>query len=213
MSRSQPLPNWDHEENPNHLKDDVAKKATEVRNGAAADLTVLKAAELRYKVKLKPVRHKGIKTIKSDDCEHYLYIKEHPNNGVGHCFYIDSQGNFVEAETNGIYDCFFHALKKILGCNGTEKTVEELRQEIADIMEENFESFGMPIHVENWVRRTYPDSANSLIFKIGLNVINGEVTLEKEDIEKLFETITRSREKIARYFGDLKVNICLIELT
>ncbi|EAS05901.2 helicase carboxy-terminal domain protein (macronuclear) [Tetrahymena thermophila SB210] len=81
------------------------------------------------------------------------------NDSVGHYQLLGSDGKLVDIITNGENDCGYAVFSQLTG-----KSVDALRNETAQGIEANCESFSRTIEAQTWVKDHYPREANSLLF-------------------------------------------------
>jgi len=109
---------------------------------------------------------------------------------VGHAYYIDEQGNRIDIESKP-NDCFYGVLSKILETRGINKSVETIRNELADDIQSN-PNYSKVIEGEKWIYERYPQEANSLLFAAGKksaqNTIRDGLT---EDHKKIHDEILK----------------------
>ncbi|XP_018022148.2 uncharacterized protein LOC108678282 [Hyalella azteca] len=184
----------------------VQQMANSVRGGEPANLAVMAALAKNNGIKLKVVDDPNY-VRSQEDIENgveVMYVKEDPGSGVGHAFYMDSDGQIKDVKSEG-YDCAFAAFSKILEGKGIEKSVSDLRAEIANSMESNSASFTKALAAETWIRKNNPEAAKNL-FVAGLykDSTTGRLKLEDGDVEKMITAMKnpkiKSDSKAGGYF-------------
>ena len=69
-----------------------------------------------------------------------VYVRPGENNQIGHVLFMNKEGKFVETDPETYeskYDCFYAAMNKILKNRGVIKSINELRNETADVIQSN----------------------------------------------------------------------------
>ena len=119
------------------------ERADDVKNGKPASIAEMILLAKKNNVNLKVVDDKNYKRSQKeiDEGVEQVYIEKGSKDAqnvdqVGHAYYMDANGNFVEAKTKG-NDCFYGAMSKILEKKGVNKTAEKLRDEAADVIQSN----------------------------------------------------------------------------
>jgi len=130
------------ENNAGSSHEKVKQTADGVRDGKAANLGVIIATAQKNGINLKVVDDKDyLKT--QDDIEkgvEVIYVERGLNNEIGHAYYMNRNGQFIDAKSEG-YDCFFAAFGQILASNGINKSISELRNEAAQQIESNSKNY------------------------------------------------------------------------
>ncbi len=164
----------------------MTQAAEGVKNGKAADLPTMIATAKQNGVELKIVDTKDY--VKTEDDKknnvQVVYVEKRQNNEIGHAYYMDKSGSFVEAKTTG-QDCFYGAFQEILRQqNGTDqvKSISELRNETAKYMQDNAANFSEVLKAENWIRHTHPGASNDILFTAGLKKESGKFVTEDSDL-------------------------------
>ena len=165
----------------------VQQTADNIRKGGPANIAVMIATAKTNDAKLKIVNDvdyvRTQENIKNG--VDVICVVQGGDNELGHAWYMDSSGCFVETTSTG-YDCFFAAYSKILEEKGIVKSVGELRAEAAKQIESNSTNYSKVIAAENWIKRGHPDSANALLFTAGLYVDGADrIKIEDADIDAI----------------------------
>ncbi|CAG0894755.1 unnamed protein product, partial [Cyprideis torosa] len=167
----------------------VSETANNVRKGWPANVATMIAAAKVNGVNLKVVDNKDYVLTEEDKANgvEVVYVEHGKDNQIGHAYYMDStSGQFKEAESSG-FDCFYAAFSKVLETKGINKTVTDLRSEVAQHMESNGAAFSKVVAAQEWIRETHPEASNSLLFTAGLHKdpTTGELKLDDGDLEAL----------------------------
>ena len=105
---------------------------------------------------------------------------------VGHAYLVKNGNKYhVESKPN---DCFYAVCGMILETNGNAKSVDQLRRMTAEAIESN-ENFKKVLEAEKWIRNSYPQEANTLLFCAGIKQNNGILEVEEADLKNLIDQI------------------------
>ena len=110
----------------------VEQAADDIRNGKAANVAIMLATAKISGINLKVVNEKSYVRTQDDIDKgvEVVYVERGENNKIGHAYYMNNDGQFVDTKSEG-YDCFYAALSSILESRGTTKSILELRSEAA----------------------------------------------------------------------------------
>jgi hypothetical protein len=175
------------------------KVADEVRQNKPAGLAAMIISASENDVNLKLVDDPNyVKTDedKANNVEIVFIEKGASDDKVGHAYYMDKDGKFVDVPTKP-NDCFYGVMSAILKNKGIDKSIETLRNETANAIVSN-DNFNKIIEAEQWVYSRYPQQANMLLFNAGLKLKkleneNLKLIVEEKDLEKLRESIQYAR--------------------
>ncbi|CAG0896392.1 unnamed protein product [Cyprideis torosa] len=185
----------------------VSETVDSVRKGSPADLATMIATAKMNGVNLKAVDNKDYVLTEEDKANgvQVVYVEQGKNNQIGHAYYMDSTSEqFVEAESTG-NDCFYAAFSKILEAKGKNKSVADLRSEVAKHMESNAVNFSKVVAAQDWIRQRHPESSNNLLFTAGLHKDKGtgKLKLDPGDLEALEEDLKKGKRG-GRYRGNFQ---------
>lgn len=122
-----------------------------------------------------------------------IYVKHGPNNEIGHAYYMDPNGRWTDPGSEN-KDCFFAALSKIIeNQNGVSKSVDDLRNQAADWIQDNSQCYAQALAAEDWIRARYPDCANEILMSAGLHrqLNDGKIKLDPGDIQDLIDYLNK----------------------
>ncbi|CAF4844118.1 unnamed protein product, partial [Rotaria sp. Silwood1] len=152
----------------------VEERADDVRNNRPATMAEISLMMKKYGIKLKIVNDKNYQRTQEeiDNGVEVIYVekgsKDDKNTDqVGHAYYIDANGNRFDIETK-LNDCFYGVFSKILETKGINKSIEDIRNELADDIISNT-NYSKVIEAEKWIHDRHPQEANSLLFSAGLD--------------------------------------------
>jgi len=151
----------------------VQERADGVRGNKPATMAEMSAASDKYGANLKVVDDENYERTQEeiDNGVVVVYVEKGSKDAnnvdqVGHAYYIDEQGNRIDIESKP-NDCFYGVLSKILlETKGINKSVETIRNELADDIQSN-PNYSKAIEAENWIYERYPDEANTFLFAAG----------------------------------------------
>lgn len=187
------------------------KVADEVRQNKPAGLAEMTIVANENGVELKVVDDPNyIKTDedKANGVEIVFIKKGATDDQVGHAYYMDKDGKFVDVPTKP-NDCFYGVMSVILKNKGVEKSIETLRNETADNIKSNA-NFNKVIQAEQWVYSRYPQQANMLLFNAGLLLTRDEngqpkLIVEEKDLDEMENSIDRDA-RVNTFKSDFQVS-------
>jgi hypothetical protein len=114
-------------------KEKVKQSSDAIRKGKAATVGEMISLAKKNDVNLKVVDDPNyVRTQEEIDSGlEVIYVKRGENGEIGHAYYMDSTGKFVETKSEG-FDCYYAAFGKILE---TKKSIIVLRIETAQQVE------------------------------------------------------------------------------
>jgi preprotein translocase subunit SecA len=200
----------------------VEERADDVRDNKPATMAEISLMMEKYGIKLKIVNDENYQRTQEeiDNDVEVIYVEKDSKDDknadqVGHAYYIDAHGNRFDVETKP-NDCFYGVFSKILETKGINKSIENIRNELADDIKSNA-NYSKVMEAEKWIHDRHPQEANSLLFSAGLRLVPSasyrqdgvkyEQLQEKkrqnqnltEEDEKFIEDNDRQQQGQARY--------------
>jgi hypothetical protein len=119
-------------------KEKVKQYADEIRKGKAATVGEMISLAKKNDVNLKVVDDPNyVRTQEEIDSGlEVIYVRRDENGEIGHAYYMDSTGKFVDTKSEG-FDCFYAASGNILETKNVTKSIIVLRNETAEQVEAN----------------------------------------------------------------------------
>ncbi|KAL4471436.1 hypothetical protein ABPG74_008329 [Tetrahymena malaccensis] len=81
---------------------------------------------------------------------------------IGHFYLLGSNEKQVDIKINGEYDCGYAIFAQLTG-----KSVDTIRNEIAQAIEANSENFSKVLNAQAWLQENHPKEVNTLLFNGG----------------------------------------------
>ena len=162
----------------------VTRRAIDIQDGAPASLAEMMAIAKKNGVNIKLVNTEDY-SLTDEDREkgvQVIYFERGPNNDIGHAYYMDDRGHFVDAKADSsTYDCVFIAFSNILEKKGIYKSHAVLRDETAQQILSNSTYFSKVLAAEKLVRTHHPNSFNDLLMTAGFcqKLKTGDLELKK----------------------------------
>ncbi|CAF4590118.1 unnamed protein product, partial [Rotaria sp. Silwood2] len=200
----------------------VEERADDVRDNKPATMAEISLMMDKYGIKLKIVNDENYQRTQEeiDNGIEVIYVEKGSKDDknadqVGHAYYIDANGNRFDVETK-LNNCFYGIFSKILETKGINKSIENIRNELADDIKSNA-NYSKVMEAEKWIHNRHPQEANSLLFSAGLRLVPSAsyrqdgVTYEQlqekkrqnqnltEEEEKFIENYDRQQQDQARY--------------
>ena len=188
----------------------VQERADGVRGNKPATIAEMSAASDKYGANLKVVDDENYERIQEeiDNGVVVVYVEKGSKDAnnvdqVGHAYYIDEQGNRIDIESKP-NDCFYGVLSKILETGGINKSVETIRNELADDIQSN-PNYSKAIEAENWIYERYPQEANSLLFATGARPAQKKIRDGlTEDQKKIYDEMQKKVEDKSKIVNKIK---------
>ena len=162
----------------------VTRRAIDIQDGAPASLAEMMAIAKKNGVNIKLVNTEDY-SLTDEDRENgvqVIYFERGPNNDIGHAYYMDDRGRFVDAKPDSnTQDCVFIAFSNILEKKGIYKSHAVLRDETAQQILSNSTYFSKVLAAEKLVRTHHPNSFNDLLMTAGFcqKLKTGDLELKK----------------------------------
>ena len=196
----------------------VQERANDVRGNQPATMSEMSALFKKYGINAKVVNDKNYQRTQEeiDKGVVIVYVEKGSKDAnnvdqVGHAYYVDASGNRFDIETKP-NDCFYGVFSKILETNGINKSIENIRHELADNIESN-PHYSKSMAAERWICERYPHEANSLIFCAGLRLVpsatyrTDQSTYDQlEEKRKRKENLTEDEKKFIESHEKQKTN-------
>ncbi|CAF0762503.1 unnamed protein product [Brachionus calyciflorus] len=188
--------------NPEELNEETKKQADNVRNNKPATIGEMTLLANKNGINLKVVDDINYERTQEeiDAGVEIVYIEKGSKNdenvdGIGHAYYMDQIGNFVDVKTNP-NDCFYGVMSVILENKGITKSIEDLRNDTADAIQSN-SNYSNTIAAENWIYERHSYEANTLLFAAGLkyNEKTGRLEVEDKDMRELNVSVHESKQR------------------
>ncbi|CAF1433891.1 unnamed protein product [Adineta steineri] len=150
----------------------VQERADDVRDNKPASIAEISLMMEKYGIKLKIVNDENyVRTQEElDNGVEVIYVEKGSKDGnnvdqVGHAYYIDKNGKRYDIETKP-NDCVYGVVSKILETKGINKSIENIRNELADDIRTNA-NYSKAMEAEEWIHDRHPQEANSMLFSAG----------------------------------------------
>jgi hypothetical protein len=154
---------------------EVKNHADAVKKDKAADLAEMFTMATDNSIDLKIVDDPNYQLTEEDKAKNTIVVvftkgdkDDEGKDDIGHYQLLGSDGKLIAIESNS-NDCGYAVFAQLTG-----KSVEQLRNETAQSVEANSESFSKAIDAQVWVRDHYPQEVNSLLFIGGGSYLNKE---------------------------------------
>ncbi|CAF1444874.1 unnamed protein product [Adineta steineri] len=178
-------------QNGKEVDKDVEKRADDVRNDKPATMAEISLMMEKYGIKLRIVNDKNYQRTDEEieDGVEVIYIekgsKDEKNvDQVGHAYYVDKNGNCYDVETNS-NDCFYGIFSRLLEIKGINKSIQDIRNELADDIESNA-NYSKVMEAEKWIHDRHPQEANSLLFSAGFKLNLFKLNLSTKQLRALW---------------------------
>ena len=183
------------------------KKSNEVLSGEAAGiediqlLSILATKATGKKVKVVEDKNYTPTIEEVSNGTIILLFQPGSDNTIGHFQIMDDTGKFVDTPVfSGENDCAYTIFSKITG-----KSVKQLRQEIADIYDNNPLQVKQLKQSENFIRDRFPNEYNKILMKGGKVNVEDLIKKLKGYVDKFVEV--RGEIDAVKKFFDKKIDL------
>ncbi|CAF4321413.1 unnamed protein product, partial [Didymodactylos carnosus] len=148
-------------QNRKEVDKEVEERADDVRDNKPATMAEISLMMEKYGIKLKIVNDENYQRTQEeiDNGVEVIYVEKGGKDDkkadqVGHAYYMDANGNRFDVETKP-NDCFYGVFSKILETKSINKSIENIRNELAEDIKSNA-NYSKVMEAEKWIHDRHP---------------------------------------------------------